>query len=76
MYNEIDMTEPTTDIGTKSILAFKNTTVDHINALCLDMLRTQEQATELVAADSNFEWVSHDNSDPSELSLKGTGVPP
>ena len=59
----------------KAILAFKNDTVDHINACCLDCLKTATQATELRAYDSCFQWVTRTDGDPSEMSLKDTGVP-
>ena len=38
------------------------------------MLKTATQATELQSYDSCFKWVSHKDGDPSEVSLKDTGV--
>ena len=76
VFAKLDLCEPTQEIGKKSILAFKNEVVDHINAICLDQI-PYDSATELVGADSCFKWVSHDhNGDPADMSLQSTGIPP
>ena len=77
LFSEVEMShdiESKLDMAKKAILAFKNETVDHINACCIDYLKTASEATELKSYDSCFEWVSHTDGDLSETSLKDTGV--